>query len=259
MKKSESNYFVNSVAKGFAVLTAFDSSNNLMSLSDLEKVTGINKATVRRFALTLVDLGYLMITDQNQFKLSPKVLNLSAHYLESLNLPDLAHPILERISSTIKESTNLAVLDGTEIVYVLRVSAAKRIIGTNLKVGSRLPYYATSLGKALVAWLPAEKRRRIWESADVEAFTEHTITDFEKLEVNFDECRRKGYAEGKDELEVGLRSISLPIFNKNNEPIAAINISTNSMRTSDETIKKEFLPLLTTGAEELNRLMKNFS
>ncbi|MCM3729543.1 helix-turn-helix domain-containing protein [Neobacillus cucumis] len=259
MKKAESNYFVNSVAKGFAVLTAFDSSNNTMSLSDLEKKTGINKATVRRFALTLVDLGYLTLTIDNKFKLRPKVLDLAAHYLESLNLPDLAHPILERISSTIKESTNVAIIDGAEIVYVLRVSAAIRIIGTNLRVGSRLPYYATSLGKALVAWLPAEERKKIWETAKVEAFTEHTITDFDKLEANFEDCRRNGYAEGNDELEVGLRSIAIPIFNKKGEPIAAINVSTNSMRTSEEKIKEVFFPLLKEGAEELNRLVNTFS
>lgn len=259
MKKTESNYFVNSVAKGFAVLTAFDSSNYTMSLSDLERKTGINKATVRRFALTLVDLGYLTLTEDNKFKLSPKVMNLAAHYLESLNLPDLAHPILERISSTIKESTNLAVLDGDEIVYVLRVNAAKRIIGTNLRVGSRLPYYATSLGKALVAWLPAEVRREIWENTEVKAFTEHTITDFDKLESNFENCRRNGYTEGSDELEVGLRSIAIPIFNSTGQTIAAINVSTNSMRTTEEKIKEEFFPLLKEGAEEINRLMKTFS
>jgi IclR family transcriptional regulator, pca regulon regulatory protein len=259
MERTESNYFVNSVAKGFAVLTAFDVNNNTMSLSDLEKKTEINKATVRRFALTLVDMGYLTLTEDNKYKLSPKVLDLAAHYLESLNLPDLAHPILEKISSAIKESTNLAVLDGSEIVYVLRVSAAKRIIGTNLRVGSRLPYYATSLGKALVAWLPVEERREIWQNAKIEDFTEHTITDFYKLESNFEECRRNGYAEGNDELEVGLRSIAIPIFNKKGEPIAAINVSTNSMRTSEEKIKERFLPLLISGVEEINRLMKTFS
>nr|WP_275411240.1 IclR family transcriptional regulator C-terminal domain-containing protein [Bacillus sp. B15-48] len=179
--------------------------------------------------------------------------------MESLNLPDLAHPILERISSSIKESTNLAVLDGPEIVYVARVSAAKRIIGTNLRVGSRLPYYATSLGKALVAWLPYEERKEIWKKANVEAYTEQTITDFEELEASFDECRRNGYAKGNDELEVGLRSISLPIFNKKGEPIAAINVSTNSIRTSEEKIIEVFLPILKEGVEELNRLVSTLS
>lgn len=254
-EKTEANYFVHSVAKGFAVLTAFDSNSNLMSLGDLERKTGINKATVRRFALTLADMGYLTVTEDNKFKLNPKVLNLAAHYLESLNLPDIAHPILERISTSIKESTNLAVLDGSEIVYVVRVNAAKRIIGTNLRVGSRLPYYATSLGKALVAWLPLEERKAIWEQASIEAYTEHTITEFGQLETCLEACREKGYAEGNDELEVGLRSIALPIFNKKGETVAAINISTNSKRTTEEKINDLFLPLLKDGAEEIKTLV----
>ena len=174
-----------------------------MPLRDLEEKTGINKATLRRFALTLMDL--------------------STHYLESLNLPDIAHRILEGISSTIKESANLAVLDGSEIVYVFRVSVVKRILGTNLRVGSRLPYYSTSLGKALVAWLPAEERRGIWGNIVVKAFTENTITDFNQLESNFEEYRTNGYAKGHDELEVGLRSIAISIFKAGAEEIKRLN------------------------------------
>jgi IclR family transcriptional regulator, pca regulon regulatory protein len=244
-------YFVNSVAKAFEVLKAFDSSSPIMSLTDLERKTGINKATVRRFALTLADLGYVRLLPDNKFQLSPKVLDLGAHYLESLTLPDLAHPIIEKISSQVKESANLAILDGAEIVYVLRVNAAERIIGANLRVGSRLPYYATSLGKALAAWLPEEDRRKIWESGKIEAFTERTITDFDEFEEHLEACRNQGYAEGYNELEAGLHSIAVPIFNRKREPIAAMNISTNTLRSSEERIKKVFLPVLLQGAEEL--------
>jgi IclR family transcriptional regulator, pca regulon regulatory protein len=250
-----SNYFVNSVAKGFEVLKAFDSSSTFLTLSDLEEKTGINKATARRFALTLVDLGYLKVQN-NKFCLSPKVLNLGAHYIESLSLPDLAHPILESIASRVKESTNLAVLDDAEIVYVSRVNAAKQIIGANLRVGSRLPYYATSLGKALVAWLPEEERRRIWNSIKIEAFTEYTITDFEQFEENLKICREQGYAEGNDELEIGLKSIAVPLLSRKNEPVAAMNISTNTIRSTEEKIKQEYLPALLEGANELNKLIR---
>jgi IclR family transcriptional regulator, pca regulon regulatory protein len=249
-----SNYFVNSVAKGFEVLKAFDSNSTFLSLSDLEKKTGINKATVRRFALTLADLGYLKVQD-NKFCLSPKVLDFGAHYLESLTLPDLAHRILESIASKVKESTNLAVLDESEIVYVSRVNAAKQIIGANLRVGSRLPYYATSLGKALVAWLSEEERRRIWNSSKIEAFTDNTITNFEQFEAHLKICREQGYAEGNGELEMGLRSIAVPIFSRKNEPIAAMNISTNTIRSTDEKIMLEYLPALLEGAKDLKKLI----
>ena len=249
------NYFVQSVAKGFEVLKAFDSNSTNLSLSDLEKKTGINKATARRFALTLVDLGYLRLLSDNKFQLSPKILDLGAHYLESLNLPDLALPVLESIAEKVKESTNLAILDASEIVYVLRVNAAERIIGANLRIGSRLPYYATSLGKALVAWLPESDRKRIWESAKIEAFTENTITTFEGLEEHFTKSRAQGYTEGNDELEVGLRSVAVPIFNRKGETIAAMNISTNLMRSSEQQIIEKFLPALKDGADRLNRII----
>ncbi|WP_409300839.1 IclR family transcriptional regulator domain-containing protein [Peribacillus sp. SCS-155] len=252
----ESGYFVNSVAKGFQVLNAFDSSSVYLTLSDLERKTGINKATVRRFVLTLVDLGYVRISEANKFQLSPKVLDLGAHYLESLNLPDIAHPILEIIASKVKESTNLAILDKADIVYLSRVNAAERIIGANLRVGSRLPYYATSLGKALVAWLPEEDRRDIWSSAKIEALTDKTIIDFQEFEAHLSTCRQLGYADGNDELEIGLRSIAVPIFNWKGKPIAAMNISTNNMRSSEEKIKNTYLPALIEGAMELNKQVK---
>lgn len=235
---------------------AFDSNDRQMTLADLEKKTNINKATVRRFALTLVDLGYLSITEGNKFQLTPKVLDLSARYLESLNLPDIAHPILEKISTKVKESTNLAILDGPEIVYVARVSAAERIISTNLRVGSRLPYYVTSLGKAIVAWLPKEKRKEIWENANIISYTNNTITDFALFEEKLEEIRNNGYAVGNEELEIGLRSVAVPIFNKNGEVIAAINISTNSYRTNEKKLIEELLPILQKGADEINRYAK---
>jgi IclR family transcriptional regulator, pca regulon regulatory protein len=253
LNEKNSSYFVNSVAKGFEVLRAFDSESTEMSLSDLERKTGINKATVRRFALTLVDLGYLRLLPDNKFQLTPKVLDLGAHYLESLNLPDLALPILESIAAKVKESTNMAILDGPEVVYVLRVNAAKRIIEANLRVGSRLPFYATSLGKALVAWLPDEQRKNIWNSATIEAFTDKTITTFEDFEAHLATCRSQGYTEGNNELEVGLRSIAVPIFNRKGETIAAMNISTNMMRTSEKQIAETLLPVLLEGVKKLNQ------
>ena len=140
-------------------------------------------------------------------------------------------------------------------MYVLRVNAAERIIGANLRVGLRLPYYATSLGKALVVWLPESDRKRVWESAKIETFTENTITTFEELEEHFTKSRTQGYTQGNDELEVGLRSVAVPIFNRKGETIAAINISTNLMRSSEQQIIENFLPALKDGADRLNRII----
>jgi IclR family transcriptional regulator, pca regulon regulatory protein len=250
-ENNNSNYFVQSVAKGFEVLRAFDSSS--YTLGELSKKTGINKATVRRFALTLVDLGYLRLLNDNKFQLSPKVLDLGANYLESLNLPDLAFPVLEGISFRLKESTNLGILDGSDIVYISRVNAAERILGVNLQVGSRLPYYATSLGKALVAWLPENERRQIWESSNIKSYTKNTLITYEDLEENLNECRLKGYACGKEELEEGLLSIAMPLFNSKGDAIAGINISTHILRTTEDTLLDIYLPVLKEGVQKLNK------
>ncbi|MDQ7861276.1 hypothetical protein RCO48_10200 [Peribacillus frigoritolerans] len=129
------------------------------------------KRQLDAFALTLVDLGYLRLIEDNRFQLIPKVLDLAVHYLQTLNLPDLAQPILESISATVKESTNLAILDGADVVYVSGVNAAKRIVGAN----------ATSLGKALVAWLPENERKKNLGITNIEAFTKITITTYEKI------------------------------------------------------------------------------
>ena len=253
MGENNSNYFVNSVAKGFEVLKAFDANSIKLTLSELSQKTGINKATVRRFALTLVDLGYLSLDHQNRFQLSPKVLDIGHSYLESLNLPDLALPILQEIALKVKESTNLAILDGSEIIYVSRVNAAERIVGENLKVGSRLPYYATSLGKALVAWRPEMERRKIWDEAQIKVFTEKTLVSYETLEEDLAQCRLRGYAIGDGELETGLRSIAMPVFNGKGETIAAMNISTHMLRTSKEMLLETFVPVLKHGIEKLNK------
>ena len=250
---SHSDYFVHSVAKGFEVLQAFDSSSISLSLRELSERTGINKATVRRFALTLVDLGYLKIIQDKRFQLSPKILDFALHFLQSLNLPDLTQPILETMSATVQEATNLAILDGHEIVYVSRVNAANRIVGANLSVGSRLPYYATSLGKALVAWLPENERREIWESTTIEAFTPQTITAFDTFEEDLAKSRMRGYTIGDEELEQGLCSISMPIINHQGATIAAINISTQVIRTDKKKLLEIYLPVLQEGVKKINQ------
>ncbi|WP_075619079.1 IclR family transcriptional regulator domain-containing protein [Paenisporosarcina indica] len=198
---------------GFEVLRAFDSNSTNMSLRDLEIKTGINKATVRKFALTLVDLGYLNLLPDNKFELSLRVLALGANYLESLNLPDLALPVPEYIAGKVKESTNMAILDGPEVVYVLRVNAAERIIGANLRVESRLPLLCNLFGESACPLAPKNGQKKIWDSATIEAFTNKTITTYEEFEAHLATCRSQGYTESNDELEVGLRSIAMPVFN----------------------------------------------
>jgi IclR family pca regulon transcriptional regulator len=245
--RAGSPYFVQSLERGLLVLAAVGQ-RGTMSLGMLEAATGLNKATVRRFALTLADLGYLERLPHNRFRMTPKVLDLAGRFLESLSLPDIAQPVLERISQQVGESTNMAVLDGAEVVYVVRVNAAERLLAVNLRIGSRLPYYATSLGKVLVAWRPADERHRLWEDAQVRAFTPHTITREAVFERALAQCRERGYAIADGELEVGLRSLAVPIRNWTGQVVAAINISTHALHTPKQVLTGPYCEALKAGA-----------
>lgn len=256
MKSRKSNYYVKSVEKGFQILNSFNKTDTVLDLTELSNKTSLNKATVRRFALTLVDLGYLLITKERKFKIGPKVLELSEKYLGTLNFPDLALPILEKLSDKTNESTNLAILDNGEVLYVARVHKAERILNVNLQVGSRLPYYATSLGKSLVAWLPENERKEIWQQNKISKMTENTFDNYSDFEKHLENSRKKGFTVSKNELEFGLQSIAVPIFDSNNNVIASMNVSTNILRVTEKTLLDIYLPELQKAGKELNEEIK---
>lgn len=218
---------------------------------DLERETGLNKATLRRFALTLADLGYLVRLPRNMFRLSPQILNLADAFLDALNLPDIAQPVLERASKVVKESTNMAILDGGDAVYVVRVNAAERLLALNLRVGSRLPYYATSLGKALVAWLPPDDRRQLWHETKVRSYTTRTLATERQLEQCLSRVRSQGYATADGELEIGLRSLAVPVMDWRGRVVAAVNISTR-VETPMDVLTGEYLEVLRGAAREIS-------
>lgn len=230
MQEGPSRYFINSIAKSFQVLEAFARQGSQMTLSDLATGSGQNKATARRIALTLCDLGYLRQTGSRHFSLTPKVLDLGALFLQSLSLPDVAEPYLTELSQATHESANLAIRDGAEVLYILRIAAAKRILTLNLHVGSRLPVHATSLGKALLMGSGREQLITVLGEPPWQAFTGTTRTDPDQLLADLEEARRLGCALADGELEAGLRSIAAPIYDASGGIVAAVNLSTHSLR-----------------------------
>ena len=225
-----SRYFVNSIAKAFQVLETFSTTNDRLTLTELSERSLRNKATVRRIALTLCDLGYLRIDADRRFSLTPKVLDLGARFLQALSLPDVAEPFITELSERTHESANLAIRDGAEVLYVVRVSAAKRIMAVNLHVGSRLPAHATSLGKALLLGASRQTLLSILGEPPWPQFTGSTRTDPDRLLADLEEARSLGCALADGELEVGLRSIAAPVRDASGAIAAAINISTHSLR-----------------------------
>ncbi|MBO0867966.1 MAG: helix-turn-helix domain-containing protein [Micromonosporaceae bacterium] len=237
--------FVQSLDRGLAVIRAFDAEHTELTLSEVARITGLTRASVRRFLHTLVELGY-MRSNGRHFSLRPKILELGYAYLSSLGLPEVAMPHLEHLVERTHESSSVSVLDGDEVVYVARVPT-KRIMRIAISVGTRFPAFATSMGRVLLAGQPDGWLDGYLGSADLHRFTRHTIVDAEQLRLELVRIQRQGWAMVDQELEEGLRSLAAPIRDERHRVVAAINVSAHAGRGSPEAMRAEFLePLLAT-------------
>jgi IclR family pca regulon transcriptional regulator len=171
------------------------------------------------------------------------VLELGYAYLSSLSLPELAPPHMERLVARVNESSSISVLDETDIVYVVRVPT-RRIMSITLSVGTRLPAYATSMGRVLLAGLPGDRLDRLLARTELRPLTARTVTDRNALEALLARVRRQGYALTDQELEQGLRSIAVPIRDGTDAVAAALNVSVQASRATATALKRDVLPLL---------------
>jgi IclR family transcriptional regulator, pca regulon regulatory protein len=232
--------FVQSLERGLAVIRAFDGERRQLGLSDVARATGLSRAAARRFLLTLVALGYVRQTD-GRFALRPRVLELGYAYLSGLSLLEVAQPHMEALVAAVNESSSISVLDDTEIVYVVRVPT-RRIMSITLAVGTRLPAYATSMGRVLLAGLDADALSERLARTALAPLTPYTVTDPAKLTELLHEVRDDGYAAVDQELEEGLRSLAVPIRDGLGEVVAALNVSVHASRGTMATLRREFLP-----------------
>jgi IclR family transcriptional regulator, pca regulon regulatory protein len=226
-----------------------------MTLSDVARKTGLSRGTARRLLLTLVELGYAGFDGKN-FSLRPRVLNLGFSYLNSQTLWQLAQPYMVELVEQVHESCSISVLDGTDIVYVARVPTAARIMSINLGIGTRLPAFATSMGRVLLAGLPAEEIERLLAGAlPVTRHTSKTIIEPKELLREIEQVRRQGWALVDQELEQGLRSVAAPVLDCAQAPIAALNVGTHASRWTIQRLTQEALPLLKHTAAQISRLL----
>ena len=247
--------FVRALAKGLAVIESFDARSPAMTLSDVARRTGLSRGTARRLLLTLVELGYCGF-DGKLFSLRPRALNLGFAYLHSQSLWQLAQPYMVELVERVHESCSIAVLDGTDVVYVARVPTAARIMSINLGLGTRLPAFATSMGRVLLAGLPAEEVERLLAQASpLPAYTAKSITERGALLREIDAVRRQGWALVDQELETGLRSIAAPIVDSEGRAVAALNIGTHASRWPIQKLTQEALPQLRQAAAEISALL----
>lgn len=245
--------FMTSLARGLAVLQAFSDQRRSLTMAQISHKTDIPRASVRRCLHTLIQLGYAEV-DGNHFALKPKVLTLGYSYLSSTPLTVSAHPYLNQVSRTLNESCSLAVLQDDEVLYVGR-SATSRIMSVSLTTGSRLPAYCTSLGRVLLAHLEPEQLDAYFAHVPLKAMTDRTVVSEQRLREILAEVREQGYALIEEELEVGLRSIAVPVRGASGSVIAALNVGAHAARVSSRKMKEEFLPVLLKGAQELSILL----
>ena len=247
--------FMTSLARGLAVIQAFSQRRHHLTISQVSTTTGLSRAAVRRCLYTLAKLGFAGSDDNRHFFLRPRILALGHSYISSMPLATAAQPVLEHISHLLHESCSIATLDGVEIVYIARANVT-RIMSIDLGVGSRLPAFCTSMGRAILANLPPEELESVLARVEFKRYTERTITNPAKLTQALRQIRRDGYSIIDQELEHGLRSMAVPIQNPSGKVVAALNIGAHAQRVSIQEMQTKFLPHLRAAAQELCLLLK---
>ena len=245
--------YVQSFARGLEVIRSFSAEAPQQTLSEVAQRSGLTRAGARRILLTLQTLGYVE-SDGRLFRLTPRMLDLGFAYLSSMPIWNLAEPVMESLVERVKESCSAAVLEGTDIVYVLRVPTHK-IMRIALGVGTRLPAYCTSMGRVLLAGLPDEEVLRRLEAAPLQANTRHTLTRPEEVLAKVRQARDQGWCLVDQELEEGLISMAAPILNRSGRLVAALNISGQANRTSAFEMQDRMLPHLLQAAQSISRMV----
>ena len=246
--------FMMSLARGLLVIQAFSERRLQLSISQLSKRTTLSRASVRRCLHTLSKLGFAGTDDGRSFYLRPRVLALGHSYLSSMPLATAAQPILEHLSQILHESCSIALLDGTEIVYVARAHVT-RIMAIDLGVGTRLPAFCTSMGRVLLANLPPDELETVLPKIEFTRYTDRTVSSVERLRQVLVTVRREGHAIIDQELELGLRSMAVPVRNPAGRVVAAINVGAHGQRVSIQDMRTRFLPYLHAAAQELCLLL----
>jgi IclR family pca regulon transcriptional regulator len=235
--------YMATLAKGLAVLAAFGEARPTMSLSQAAAAAKLSRAAARRVLRTLVGLGYVA-QDGKLFSLAPRILELGFAYLSSQSWIDRAEPPMKELSHDLQESCSAAILQGSEIVYVARMSAPHRIMSTTIAIGTRLPAFHTSLGRIQLGYIGEPELTGLLRSLRIEHYTANTIVDRGALLERIRKDHAQGFSIVDEELEKGLRALAVPIVTRSGRCVAALNLSAHSNRTTRNEMRERFLPRL---------------
>ncbi|MER5553635.1 IclR family transcriptional regulator C-terminal domain-containing protein [Streptomyces sp. NPDC002793] len=241
--------FIESLARGLTVITAFGDTGAALTLSAVARATGLSRASARRALITLEHLGYVAV-DGRDHRLTPRVLALGYPPLSRITLPRIAEPHLVALAGQIHDSTSLAVLVDDSVQYVAR-AATHRIMNVNITVGTRFPAYATSLGRVLLADLPPGELAGLLDHAELRPLAPHTVTRRAALEAVLERVATEGYALVDEELEAGLRSIAVPVRDREGTAVAAVNVAMHSSSRTIDACLEQVLPRLRLTADRI--------
>jgi IclR family pca regulon transcriptional regulator len=242
--------FVESLARGLDVLACFGAQHRAMTLSEVANAAGLARPTARRLLLTLEELGFVRSTD-GTFELTPKVLTLGLSYFGALGLWEIARPHLETLVRRTGESSSMAQLDGSDIVYVARVAVPK-IIALRVDIGTRFPAAQTSQGKVLLAALPPDQVATTLAVPSRSGLPPYIGRSEEQLLHELSQVRARGWALADEELAPGVRSVAVPVRDGTGAVRAAMNVTVHAAETSTETLLGDHLPLLLRTAGEVS-------
>lgn len=253
---SPNGSYSQSLERGLALLSAFRTGRPLIGVSELGRDVGLSRSTTHRYVATLAALGYLQQDpDTKKYRLGPRVLDLGFSAINSMELREVAGPHLRELSDATGYTVNMAILDDLDIVYVDRCRSARagqREIDLNLHVGARLPAYCTSLGKVLLAHLPAEERAEHLDRIDFARRGPNTITSRDSLEAELKRVLTMGYAINNEELAYGLRSIAAPVLAHDGKAVGAINLAVHSSMVSSAEIGTTLGPVIKRTAADIS-------
>lgn len=241
--------FVGSLGKGLEVLASFGRQHARLTVSQAARLTGVSPASARRSLMTLAALGYLG-SDGKHFWMEPKVLLIAQSYLASRPMPSLAQPLLDALSERTRESASLALLQDDDAIIVAR-STGRRSLSTGLGIGSRLPAHCSALGRVWLASLPPDEAASRISRMPRGKLTPHTVDDSAELLAIVRRCRLQGHASSDGELEVGVRSVAVPVFDRDGKVIAAMSIAVRAERMALSELQEAFLPALQRASQSL--------
>jgi IclR family pca regulon transcriptional regulator len=241
------------LAKGLAILEAFAPNRGRLTVSEASRATGATRASARRCLLTLTELGYLEF-DGKFFRPQPRLLLLSTAYSESRSLPQVAQPILAAARDRLEESISLAILDHDSAFFVARAEA-ERLVATGISTGMKVPAYGSATGRVLISAWDESQIRSYLDRTKLTARTKHSLVRKGKILDEIHKAQDRGYAVTDEELEIGLRSIAVPVRDSRGRLVGAMSASASSARVTVQQMIRDFLPVLQEYAAKLGRAL----